>query len=50
MNGQTIIDTMLKKAEEAEACGDKARSAYWMARAIEVEEKLKKGESINETS
>jgi len=41
MNGQVIIDEMLRKAQEAQDAGNKERAEHWLKRAEETEIKLK---------
>jgi hypothetical protein len=40
--GNHIVDEMLKKAEEAEANGDKERAEYWLQRATEAEKLIER--------
>jgi hypothetical protein len=48
MVGRSIVDQMLKKAEEAEAKGNKEQAEFWLKRASETEEHLQKlGENDN---
>jgi len=49
MLGKSIIEEMLRKAEQAEQDGNIERAEYWLRRASETEERLKKlGETNDE--